>query len=124
MAEMYYAAVAEKDERNSLFRMLKRVQRLPKAAFAKPPIRRSSFPFGTVAYFSYVPPGLSVVVSKKTARRAVDRNRIKRRVYSAAEGALEGRDLPHSTVFYPTKDVLTADFSQLRDSLQSVLRAR
>lgn len=44
-------------------------------------------------------PQVSVVVSKKVAKRAVDRNRLRRRVYGVAERFLAESPLPYAVIF-------------------------
>ncbi len=44
-------------------------------------------------------PRVSVVVSKKVAKRAVDRNRLRRRVYGVAERFIAEASLPYAVIF-------------------------
>jgi RNase P protein component len=57
------------------------------------------------------------VTSKKTLKRAVDRNLIKRRIFNAIKG------IPHtfaySIIFYPKKGSATISYSQLVDEIKS-----
>ncbi len=56
------------------------------------------------------------VTSKKTLKRAVDRNCIKRRIFSIIQ---ELKQNPvYSFVFYPKKNSQTVPYSQLREEIQ------
>jgi ribonuclease P protein component len=44
-------------------------------------------------------PRVSVVVSKKVAKQAVDRNRLRRRVYGVAERFIAESPLPYAVIF-------------------------
>ena len=58
---------------------------------------------------------VGVVVSKKTLRNAVDRNRVRRRVREA----LRTLELPPCrAVIHPTPEVLTVPFSELQQTLK------
>lgn len=56
------------------------------------------------------------VTSKKTCKRAVDRNLIKRRIFSVIQ------EIPHSfiysLIFYPKKSSPTIPYSQLREEIK------
>ncbi len=65
-------------------------------------------------------PGAAVVVSKKVARTAVVRNRMRRRVYHA----LKAIQIAQAIVIHPTRESLTAPYSDIVDSLVSVLTVR
>lgn len=56
------------------------------------------------------------VTSKKTLKRAVDRNLIKRRIFSIVQEL--PAPLNFSLVFYPKKGSSTIPYSQLRDEIQ------
>lgn len=56
------------------------------------------------------------VISKKRIQRAVDRNKAKRKVYTA----LQGMEVKHPSFFivYPTKTLITIPFLDLKKELQ------
>jgi ribonuclease P protein component len=56
------------------------------------------------------------VTSKKTLRRAVDRNLIKRRIFGVVSEVSKPTDV--SFVFYPKKGSSTIPYSQLREEIQ------
>ncbi len=56
------------------------------------------------------------VTSKKTLKRAVDRNLIKRRIFSIVQEL--PKPLNFSLVFYPKKGSSTIPYSQLRNEIQ------
>jgi ribonuclease P protein component len=65
----------------------------------------------------------SIVVSKKTARRAVDRHLIKRRVYESIARHDKAHTLPLGRyVFFAKKDVHTLPFRVLEDEVDLLLR--
>lgn len=100
--------------------MLARAQRLHPSALKERPSKRGRFLFGTLAYFTNYK-GHAVIVSKKVCRRAVDRNRLKRRV----RHALYGLSAPnYGVAIYPTKEALTVPYEELRSALEEALRTR
>ena len=64
----------------------------------------------------------AVAVSKKTAPRAVDRNRIRRRVYEAARVASRSVSSPASVMVMPKKDCLTAPAEAIESELSTLFR--
>lgn len=65
---------------------------------------------------------IAVVVSKKVAKRAVDRNRIRRRLYEAIRHELPGISEPHDivvTVF--DKQILNFDFTDIEQVIKKML---
>ena len=102
--------------------MLPRPLRLPHTDFAGKPLKRAKFDFGSVSFYEGVPARATVVVSKKVARRAVDRNRIRRRVFHALHALLPRLDL--SVVVYPTSVVLKAPYRAIKASLEEVTVSR
>lgn len=64
-----------------------------------------------IAVISFSKQKFACVISKKTLKRAIDRNLVKRRIFSIV------KDLPvyhtYSFVFYPKKTSLLATYSQL-----------
>ena len=66
-------------------------------------------------------PKFACVVSKKVARKAVDRNRLKRRCRAAGAALLPSLIEPLVIVIYPKIGVLTVSFTELRRSLEALL---
>jgi len=56
------------------------------------------------------------VTSKKTLKRAVDRNLIKRRIFSVIQEI--SPSFEYSLIFYPKKSAPTLPYSQLRKEIQ------
>ena len=70
-----------------------------------------------------LPTALTCVVSKKVARHAVDRNRIKRRIREAFRRV--DAVPPYATlVVYPRISVLTIPFDELLDDIQTCLKSQ
>ncbi|MEK7569070.1 MAG: ribonuclease P protein component [Patescibacteria group bacterium] len=65
---------------------------------------------------------VAVVVSKKTAKTAVVRNRIRRRFYAALAHFLKDTNKGYLMVFYPKKEAETAPFPVLRSEIEATLR--
>jgi ribonuclease P protein component len=55
----------------------------------------------------------AVVISKKVAARAVDRNRMRRRLYAALRSSQDGTTKGYTLVLQSTKLTLSAPFSEL-----------
>lgn len=102
--------------------MIPRSKRLPHAVFTGRPLRRAGFRYGSIAFFTNMPPQGAVVVSKKVAKTAPVRNRIRRRVYHALRALLPNSG--HSVVIYPTKDVAKIPFKDLTEALAEAFNAR
>jgi len=63
----------------------------------------------------------SFIVSKKVAARATDRNKIKRRGYSAVE-TVYGDILPHTAaLFFVKKDAIRASFADIQKDIVELL---
>ena len=64
----------------------------------------------------------AVTVSKKVARTAVDRNRIRRRVYEAIRLELPGFTAKKDNIFVIySKDIIKMDFEELKALIHSLL---
>lgn len=100
--------------------MLRRAERLPHKVFTGRPKRRINFDFGSISLHDGSNQ-VAVVVSKRVFKRAVDRNRLRRRVAHALKKL---RPLPTSCVVYPTQKALRADFSELVAALGDALLSR
>lgn len=98
--------------------MLPRARRLPRASFplaAAGPLRAASTHLSLSA--SNAVAGYAVVVSKKVARRSVDRHRLKRRLFSL----LRGGRLPSALVVYARKGAAELPFPALKEELRALL---
>ncbi len=100
--------------------MLRKAQRLPHKVFTGRPKRRINFNFGSISIHEGVGQA-AVIVSKRVFRRAVDRNRLRRRVIHALKRL---SPLPASVVVYPLKEALAVKFSELAEALGTALRSR
>jgi ribonuclease P protein component len=74
--------------------------------------------FIDVAKTSHKEALFACIVSKKTLKKAVDRNKVRRRIYSL----LKEKDLDPtlSLIVYPKKESLIVPFIQLKEELQKV----
>ncbi|WP_309569886.1 ribonuclease P protein component [Deinococcus sp.] len=63
---------------------------------------------------------IGIVVAKKTLKRAVDRNRVRRRVREALR-TLPGGVPPCRAILLPNPGVLKVDFTQLQEALARAL---
>lgn len=101
--------------------MLPKRKRLGKAGLSLRPGRAFPFSFGSVRILPGEPKS-AVIVSKKVFPRAVDRNRLRRRVYRAL-GSLCGRGLvARACIVYPDRKALVAPFETLASALQEALQ--
>ncbi|OIP66502.1 MAG: hypothetical protein COV32_02985 [Candidatus Yonathbacteria bacterium CG10_big_fil_rev_8_21_14_0_10_43_136] len=64
----------------------------------------------------------SVVVSKKTAKSAVDRNRQRRRFYDILAPYFKILSAPRTVVIYPKADAQKASFSVLNKEIEKALK--
>ena len=106
--------------------MLPSTMRLPQTAFGLRPTRRVRFRYGSVSFFTHMPHGVAghrvaVVVSKKIAKSAPLRNKIRRRVYHALRTLVPG--LTRSVVIFPTYQAAKVPYTELESALADVLRA-
>jgi len=101
--------------------MLPRGSRMDKTAMQSRPFLQRKFSFGTIKFFKTKTSRAGVVVSKKIYTSAVQRNRLRRRVYTAIREFLLTHKPQYGIVVYPTKEALTAKFSEVKESLNSAL---
>lgn len=75
-------------------------------------------PFFTAVFYNNAKhTKVAVVVSKKLAKTAVVRNKLRRRVYEAVAGqVITGK--PYSVVIYPTGESKKASFQDLKSELE------
>lgn len=81
--------------------------------------------FGTYLSIRFSPAPLkkfSVSVSKKVAKRAVDRNRIRRRVYAALQSVKENIKKSVFVMIMPKKECRTIPMADIKNELTSVLK--
>lgn len=105
--------------------MLPKKNRIPKEDFPAPQkqgFRVFSPLFSAVIYKNDTGVQVAVVVSKKTAKTAVVRNRIRRRVYSAIGGYYENFLYPALLVIYPKKESSIVLFATLKAEIEKALR--
>lgn len=81
--------------------------------------------FGTLIsmrFISAVKTKVSVTVSKKVAKTAVDRNRIRRRTYAAVEKVLGNTKNPVYAMLMPKKEFLSAPFETVCAEVESIFK--
>lgn len=99
--------------------MLPKKQRFTRMSFPTgSPTVRKGFSWGTVSRYSTAEPRAAVVVSKKTLKKAHDRNRAKRRVYAA----LAPFTLSDGVVVHLRREALTAPAVDMHKDIASVLQ--
>lgn len=99
--------------------MLPKSERLTKEDFAT--TRPKVFFRGDLFDVSYIKTPtqkFACVISKKTLKRAVDRNKIKRRILSSL--ATIKTNFSESFIFYPKKVILKAPYSQINKEIHKV----
>ena len=105
--------------------MLPRKNRIPRKefpAYSKQGIRVFSPLFSAVIYPKEKGVNVSVVVSKKTAPKAVARNSLRRHFYAVAEMYLGKFSRGATIVFYPKAEALNTSFELLKNEIEQVLR--
>jgi ribonuclease P protein component len=98
--------------------MFAKRERLPRARFAqvaRAPARASAAHFSLVA--SSAARGAAVVVGKSVAKRAVDRNRLKRRVFAA----LRARARPPAVIVYARKGAAALPYRAIAEELAAAI---
>ena len=63
----------------------------------------------------------AVATGKKTFKTAVERNRVRRRVYSAIRAAQLG-EIPYSIIFIPNRESLKAPFQEVVLQIKNICR--
>jgi ribonuclease P protein component len=63
----------------------------------------------------------AIVVSKKVAAKATDRNRIKRRARAAVASRLKTLGEPRALVFTAKKEASTASFAEIRADIEALV---
>lgn len=110
---------------NKTTRMLPRKNRIPRHDFPAGP-RQGSRVFSTlfsgIIYPSKTGTRISVVVSKKTTKTAVARNRLRRRFYAVTTPYLQSFSQGSLVVLYPKIEAEKAPASLLKTEVETVLR--
>lgn len=107
--------------------MLSKNRRLVKAFFKDPGRRVGSFSSPLFSATAYAPARslinrCAVVVSKKTEKTAVSRNRLRRRLYAVlAEALPQTPNLGLRIVFYPTRTLSAASVTEIRGAVRDAL---
>lgn len=104
--------------------MLPRNKRIQKKDFPAP--KRQGFRvhsplFSMTVYKNDESTRVSVVVSKKTAKTAVVRNKIRRRMYEAMKPFMDRITKTSLIVIYPKKEVSTIRFNVLKKEIETTL---
>lgn len=110
--------------------MLSQKNRISKKAFPK--ILREGYsvhsPFFRMVYVQNTEDfntRIAVIVSKKVAKQAVQRNLIRRRIYSAQRNFLQSIKKPYLIAFFVKKEAFDASFIELQTEIeQSLKKAR
>lgn len=100
--------------------MLNKGARLTRSSFPKKRARiQHIFPWGTVSEYPQGPFKAAVVVSKKTLKTAVERNRVRRRLYAAAKTEIASKGGTYT--LFPRATVLKTPFSSIKQDLRTIL---
>lgn len=102
--------------------MLPKHARLPHAVFTGRAERRVRFAYGTLSLYSSAPQKAAVVVSKKVARHATARNKLKRRVAHIVRPLLTR--LRGGILIHPNRAALAARAGDIRAALEQALSTR
>ena len=81
------------------------------------PDSRRSFSWGSISFFKSNTARVAAVISKKTLKKAHDRNRAKRRALSALPTALPQKGI----IMHLRREALTTNFNEMRRDLGEVL---
>lgn len=107
--------------------MLSRKQRISRTEFpsrTRQGIRVFSESATGTLYQGSLTTKVSIVVSKKIAPRAVDRNALKRRFYDATQPLLKTLTQPLVIVLYPKKEVLGMSLQKTHQEIKSLLHSK
>ncbi|MEN9621617.1 MAG: Ribonuclease [Candidatus Parcubacteria bacterium] len=103
--------------------MLKKVERLTVSDIEA--LSQGKSVFGTLFSMRYTPASKSkfaVAVSKKVVPLAVDRNRIRRRAYSALERVKGNLSFPVYAMLMPKKEFIKAPFTDISKEVEIVFK--
>lgn len=104
--------------------MLPKNQRFTREMFPRgKPLRRLSFSWGSIAVHPAPQTAVSVVISKKTLKKAHDRNRLRRRLYAAVGEALKGNtaNAGAALVLFPRAEALFTPLPALTSDIARAL---
>lgn len=104
--------------------MLARKNRVAKSEFPPPQKRGTRFSstlFSAVVYTNLTQAKCAVVVSKKIAKSAVVRNRIRRQFYAAVAPYIKNQKNKAMIIFYPQKNAVGASSKVLREEIKGTL---
>ena len=102
--------------------MVPKSKRFTRSTFPnKKPLARHAFVWGGVSLYESIKPHAAVVISKKTLKKAHERNRARRRVYEAVAAA-GIFDRGEAMVVFLRREALTAPFTTIVADLSSVHR--
>jgi len=104
--------------------MLAKKERLSKSDFSRffSSGKRLHSPLFTLIFSPHKTSHGSVVVSKKVARRAVDRNRMRRRIYDMLRGHLRGGAPAGVYILLVKKAALSATYDELKEALDDLIK--
>jgi ribonuclease P protein component len=105
--------------------MLPKAKRLTKRLFSESfsHSKITSNDYFTLRYkdISGKTPKVSVVVSKKVAQKATDRNYLKRKMYEIAQKHLKNIEKPYVLMLFPKKTSTTLSFTDLDKEVREIL---
>ncbi|MEK9177226.1 MAG: ribonuclease P protein component [Patescibacteria group bacterium] len=104
--------------------MLSKHERLGARGVKARAVRSGRFRFGSFKALAMRPPRASVVVSKKVARAATARNRIRRRFAAILRAFIRSGALSESVILYPNHAAYSAPHSELVSELKRALGVR
>lgn len=98
--------------------MLPKTQRFTRESFPKGrPAERRSFSWGSLSLYEGIPPRFGVIVSKKAIKKAHDRNRARRRVYTTLAALTPKK----AALVHLRSEALTTPLQDITKDIQSVL---
>jgi ribonuclease P protein component len=101
--------------------MLKKKERLTREDFNRffSMGRRTHSPALQVIFSSHTQLHVSVVVSKKIAKRAVKRNRIRRRIYDIVRNYSREREMQGVFIFLVKQPILEMEYGEIRNQVRT-----
>ena len=104
--------------------MLPKKTRLGTTGFKQKPLRTGRFLFGSFRIISAPSPMAAVVVSKKIAATAPERNHLRRRLYVALKPIITKLPVGTGIILYPTINARVAPLGVISAELEKVLEVR
>lgn len=104
--------------------MLPKAQRLDRAAIASFPKKNIAIysDFASLRAVSAQKFGLAVVVSSKHEKKAVVRNRVRRRIYSIFGAAHKEKLIPFQILFYVSKKGYSASYGETKAAVLELIK--